>query len=791
MIRNFLLTLRRNKVYGVLNIIGLSIGIACAILIFLWVEDEVTYDHNFKNRDRLYRVMMSRTQDGRTYVQVPSPPILTDVIKREIPEVKDVVRLTSPGVVNISKDDKQTSETGCYCDSSFFSMFSVQFVNGNQESAFRNISSVVLSEKIAKKLFGKENPLGKSLTIDKDIYTVTAVVKGFPENTSLYFDWLIPLEAFFNKSQWGLNIEWAHTNWTAYFVETIVELHPLANVKSVNKKIVDALESHGSFWNKAFLFNMNDWRLYSSFDNNGRPELSETFKLIRLLSLISFIIILLACINFMNLATARAMKRAKEVGVLKALGFGRIILIRRFLGETMMQVFVSLVLSVMIVMSAMPLFNQLTSKNLSFDILTPAHVVMLIAVFLFCGLFSGLYPAFLLSSFKPVDVLMGLKLPTNSRGTSIMRKALVVFQFSVSVCMIVCILVIYGQFLHAHNRDWGYRKEGIVTIPMSNTMLDNSTALLQEVKRLPVIENAGITQDIFNLYYYDSSLQWQNKDPQTPVFVYVTSCIAGVFSVMGIELEAGRDFSENVELERDNVIINQSLAQSMGAEGRVGGEIKFWGGTFRIIGIAKNYIFNNYNALRSEPLMILCQRKQGWQYSMYIKVHDRKNIPSAIKSVEAVFKPFTTEQPFTYGIFENKINRLMFDDMYTARLLTGFCFIAILISCFGLLGLIAFAAAQRTREIGIRKVFGASNTQVALLLSKDFLILVGIACVIAFPVAGWIMKRWLENYEYRIGLYWWIFALAGIIAVVIAWGTVGMQAIKAASANPVDSIKAE
>ena len=789
MTRNFLQsslrTLRRNKVYGVLNIAGLAVGIACAMLIFLWVEDELTYNHQFKNRDRIHKVMQTMTYSGKTNVFPASPPVLAEHIKGEIPEVANVVRLSFPRQVAISLDDRQTFETGYYCDPSFFSMFSVQFVNGSQENAFRDVSSVVLTEKTAAKFFPVENPLGKTLQIDGgDIYTVTAVVKEFPENVSFRFDWLIPFEVFQSKN------EWARFGWTANSVETIVELIPSADVDVVNGKLVDLLVARrGNDMMGAFLFNMNDWHLYSDFDDQGQA-VGEKIRTIRLFTFIAVIIIILACVNFMNLATAGAIKRAKEVGVLKAIGVRKILLVRRFLGESMTLAFVSLVMGIIIVLCAMPLFNQLVSKQLSLNFLTSAHIIAFIGIFLFCGLLSGGYPAFFLSSFNAVNVLKGLKLP-GSRGADVMRKSLVVFQFSVSVCLLVCIMVMYGQFMHTRDRDWGFRKEGVITIPANNAMVEQSMALLHEVRSMSAVESAAISGDFLNIQYKRGDLQWQGKDTELEIPVCIIDGVTGALSLMGIELEAGRDFAETADLEQGNVIINKRMAHIMGQAGIVGGEIRLFEQNYRIIGVAKDHIFNNHHALRSEPLVMFCGLGQNRNYSLYIKLKDGSNLTSAIQSVEATVKPFITGNPFQYAVLEDRLNNMMRGELFIPKLLTGFSIIAILISCAGLLGLIAFAAEQRAREIGIRKVFGASVSQVILLLTKDFMILAGIACVIAFPVAWRMMNVWLENFEYRMNLHWWIFAAAGVIAAVIAWCTIAVQAYKAAMADPIKAIKSE
>jgi len=783
--RKLSLTLRRNRGYGVLNIAGLSIGIACAILIFLWVEDEFTYNHEFKNRDRLYKVMQTMSYAGHTDVFPASPPVLADHIQGEIPEVAKVARLTFPQTAAMSVDDKRTFETGYYCDPEFFSMFSVKFVNGRMEEAFRDLSSIVLTERTAEKFFPGENPVGKTLQLDgADYYTVTAVVKEFPENVSFKFDWLAPFQNFVN--------EWTRFGWTANSVETIVELDPSADVEAVNEKLVNLLISRrGSDMIGAFLFNMNKWHLYGDFDDQGLP-VGGKVRTLRLFALIAVIVIVLACINFMNLATAGAMKRAKEVGVLKAIGVRRAVLIKRFLGESMQQAFVSIWLSVAVVGCVLPVFNQLVSKSLSFSIFAPSHIIALAAVFLFCGLLSGAYPAFFLSSFNAVNVLKGMKIQ-GGKGAAGMRKTLVVFQYCVSTCLIICVLTMYGQFLHTRDRDWGYRKEGVVTVQMNDAMLDNSMSLLHEVRSLSAVESAGISGDILGVGFKVGAVnfQWQGQDAETETIVCILDGITGIFSTVGIELEEGRDFDEMVGVEQGNVIVNQRMAQLMGEEGRVGGEMRLWGNNYRIIGIAKDHVFNSLHTLRSEPLVMFCGLGQNRNYRLYIKLHDRASIASAMQSVEAIVSPHIAGRPFEYVILEDRVKRMMQGELFMAKLLTGFGFIAILISCFGLLGLIAFAAEQRTREIGIRKVFGASTFQMVVMLSRDFLILVGVACVIAFPVAWWAMNQWLQNFEYRMPLYWWIFALAGVIAAVLAWSAVGVQAYKAATANPVNAMKTE
>jgi len=783
LVRKFTFLLRRNKGYGVLNIIGLAIGLACSLLVFLWVEDELTYNHHFKNRDNLYKVMQNMTFNGKTNVFPASPPILADYIQGEIPDVTNVVRFSSPTEAVISLDEKQIKETGFYCDSSFFSMFDVQFVYGSPEYAFQDINSIVLSEKTANKFFTGENPIGKTLLTGNEAYRVSAVVKEFPENVSIRFDWLIPFQAWQAQNSWS-------NGWTGNAINTVVALHPSSAVKSTNEKLAGMLQAHrGNNMIGSFLYNMNDWHLYSDFDDSGLP-VGGKLKVIRLFIFIAFIVTLLACINFMNMATAGAMKRAKEVGVLKAVGAGRAVLVRRFLSESMIQVFVSLVMSILIVLCVLPVFNQLISKNLSLHFLSATHIITFIAIFFFCGLLSGMYPAFFLSSFKAVDVLKQLKLP-NLKGASAIRQSLVVFQLSASICLIICILVMYGQFMHTNNRNWGYHTEGVVIIPLSENAETYSNVLLQEIRGLATVESAGVSGNMLSSGYKmgAGNFGWNGKAADIETTVCIMDGITGVLSTMGIELADGRDFSEIAGFEAGNVIINQRMAAFMGEEGRLDGEITFQDRNYRITGITKDHIFNNYNALHCEPLIMFCGLNQNRNYRLYVKFKDKANVLSARKSVETLVKPYLEGRYFEYNLLEDSKKYMLRGELSMAKLLTGFSIVSVIITCFGLLCMIAFATEQRIKEIGLRKVFGASIPQILKLLSKDYLILTGISCFIAIPVAWRFMDNWLNNYEYRMPLYWWIFALAGIITLVITWCTVGVQAIRAATANPVKAIK--
>lgn len=790
MLINYLKTtlraIRKNPIYGLLNIAGLALGIACAALIFLWVEDELTFDHPVPKRNVLYSIRMNIDYSDRieSYTTVPGP-------------MSNSIRGTIPGMVNtcrtgfdrelFSLKDKSTYERGLYVDTSYFSMMQLPFVRGSA-AGFSNPHSLVLSERMAKKFFGDEDPVGKTLRIrNQDDYTVIGVVKDALRNVSLAGDWLAPVENFFAKNRW-LN------NWATWGINTLVELRPGTNVNTVNQQLTAHLRSKNNFYahSECLLFSMNDWHLQTNFVN-GRPEGGQ-IKYVRLFSTIAWIILFIACINFMNLATARAGQRVKEIGVRKTLGAVKKALIGQFILEALLMSVIAMLLSVLLIYLFLPGFNVLFDKQLQFDVFTPAHFGGLLALGVFCGLIAGAYPAFYLSSFEPVAVLKGQRIGLGT-GAGFVRKGLVIMQFTVSVILIVCTVIIYQQVQHIKARDLGYNKEHLLYTSTGGNMVDHFGAIRTSLLQTGVVENVMLSgSPPLQMWGTEPSgrFTWEGSDPQLNVKIYEESASPEYISTMGLQLKEGRDFNTDIKADSGKTIINETMAKIMGKAGRVGSVFSYGGRyNFEIIGIVKDYLFNNmYGGV--EPLMLTCEPEKNTNYSFFsIRLKPGRDLAAQLGKITAIMKVNNPGYPFEYQFADEQFDGLFHSETRIGQLAGVFAGLAILISCLGLFGLAAYTAERRTKELGIRKVLGASVGSLATLVSKEFLQLVTISCIIAFPLAWWIMNGWLADFAYRTVIHWWVFGIAGVTAIVIAMLTVSAQAMRAALSNPVKTLRSE
>jgi len=778
--------IRKSPIFGLLNIAGLALGIASAAMIFLWVEDEFGFDHSVAKRNVLYSIRMNIDYSGRieSFTAVPGP-------------MSEAIRGTIPGVVNNSRvgfarelfglNDKTTYEFGFYVDTSFFSMVQPSFIRGSA-AGFNNPHSLVLSETMAKKFFGEADPVGKTLRVtNQDDYTVIGVVKDAPQNVSLRFGWLAPVRNFFEKNTW-LNY------WGTWGISTLVELKPGASVNTVNQQLAALLRPKNKIYANAdcFLWSMNDWHLYDNY-TNGKPD-GGAIRFVKLFTTIACIILFLACINFMNLSTARAGQRIKEIGVRKTLGALKKGLIGQFMLESLLMSFVAVLLAILLIYLFLPGFNVLFDKQLRFDVFTPTHLYGLLALGVFCGLIAGVYPAFYLSSFDPVAVLKGQRIGLKT-GAGFVRKGLVVVQFTVSVALIICTVIIYQQVQHIKDRDLGYNKQNLLFMDIRGAAVEHFGALKAELLQTGVVENAALSAspplEMWSTLP-SSRFTWTGSDPENEIKVHWEAASPEYISTMKLQLKEGRDFRTDILADSGNVIINESMAKLMGKAGRVGGVLTYSGKyVYHVIGIVKNYLFNNmYESVA--PLMLSCDPETKGNYgflSIRLKPGDR--LSSRLEKVEAVFKANNPGYPFEYQFVDERFDRLFHTETRLGQLAGVFAGLAILISCLGLFGLAAYTAERRTKELGIRKVLGASVTNLTTLLSKEFLQLVIISCVIAFPLAWWVMSNWLADYAYRTVIHWWVFGLAGIIALLIAMLTVSSQAIKAALSNPVETLRAE
>ncbi|MGN6341574.1 MAG: ABC transporter permease [Ginsengibacter sp.] len=785
MIHNYLKTtfrnLWKNKGFTFLNIFGLGIGIACASLIFLWVEDEINFNNYFSNKENLYKIKDSQTYDGTTFTFDATPGPLAAGIKTEIPGIKNTARSSWGQQSLFSLGDKNLYERGMYVDSSFLKMFQLQFIQGNAGTAFQQLHSLVITEKMAHKFFGNDNAIGKSLKIDNNTSSVvTGVIKDLPESVSFQFEWLAPFKIFENQNSWL-------QSWRNNGVLTYVELEPGADTKAINRKLYNYVQSKAEDAEaKMSVYPMSRWRLYDSWKDG--KEVPGRIKYVNLFSLIAWIILLIACINFMNLSTARSGKRAREVGVRKVLGAAKSKLVGQFIGESVIMALISAVVAVCIIFAVLPAFNSLVEKQLSIHLFQPLHISALLVIAVVCGLVAGSYPAFYLSSFNPVAVLKGIRIKMNG-SAGFIRKGLVVLQFSISIILIISTIIIYKQINHAKNRSLGYDKENLIYLPLQGKLKEHFNAVKNDLVQTGVVKDAALSQStVLQLGSNTGDFQWQGKDPDKQVLITVESVSPEYTSTMGMRIEKGRNFYDNYKSDSGNIIINQTLAKIIGDKNIIGSLITDGDNKFTVVGVIDDFVYNNLYS-PSSPL-ILFPDTSGTNF-LTIRLKKTSNVAGALEKVENVIKANNPGFPFDYKFVDDQFDQFFKTEMLIGKLASVFAFLAIFISCLGLFGLAAYTAERRTKEIGIRKVLGASAKGLAGLLSKEFLILVMISCLIAFPIAWWMMHNWLDSYEYRVSISWPIFLVAGLLAMLIALFTVSVQAIKAALANPIQSLRSE
>jgi putative ABC transport system permease protein len=778
--------LLRNKTYSFLNIFGLAVGIACTGLIFLWVEDEMNYDTANIKKDDLYQVLNNWPYPAHysTFETTPGP--LAPAIKAEIPGVANTARCTY-GRTNalFTIGDKQLYAGGVFADSTLFSMLTIPFTQGNARSAFTELYSMVITEKTAIKLFGETaNVVGKTVKVDnKADYIITGVIKDFPQNTTLQYEWIAPFDIA-EKNNGSLR------DWASNDIITLVELKTNAGLEKVTSQLEGLIRKRvpGSIAS-SMLFSMNDWHLRHDFEN-GRKTGKGRIQYVRMFMLIAWIILFLACINFMNLATARSEKRAREVGVRKVLGSGKKTLIAQFIGEAMFMSLLAVMAAILIIVLALPAFNMLTEKNLSVNLGSPLHVAVLLAITVVCGLVAGSYPSFYLSSFNPVFVLKGLKVKAGSAG--LIRKGLVITQFTVSIVLIVSTIIIFQQIQHVKNRDAGYDKNGLLKISLQGDLGKNFEVVKQHLLGTGMIENAALTgYDLLNGGGNWDGFDWKGKTANEKYSITYRNVSPELLNTYGIQLLQGRDFSSNPVADTANIIINESLAQMLHGKSPIGEIIRTDGNrSYTVIGVVKNFVFSDMYG-KPDPVIFFCQPHNEWQSYMYVRLKKNVDLEQAVAEVEATIKKDNPAYPVDYRFVDEEFNKVFLSEMLVSKLSRVFAALAIIISCLGLFGLAAYTAERRVKEIGIRKVLGASVTGLAGLLSTEFIKLVIVSIVLACPIAWYAMSEWLQNYAYHVSIQWWVFATAGSAAIVIALITVSFQSIKAAMMNPVKAIKAE
>jgi ABC-type antimicrobial peptide transport system permease subunit len=762
---------------------GLALGMACAILILLWINDELRYNKFHAKYDQLYQFMENQTYDGKTFTFSAMPGPFAPVAKQEIPEIKYITRTDWGSRLLFSIGDKNIYEQGYYADPDFLKMFSFKVLKGDTAKFLKDPTSIVITNTMAEKFFGKQDAIGKTLKVNNDkLFTVVGIVQEAPVSSTLKFSWLASFQIYLDKNQWL-------REWGSNSIQTFTQLHDNANTTAVNKKLYDFISKRDSgLIAKPFLFAMKDWRLRFDFED-GKQTGRGRIEYVRLFGIIALLIIIIACINFMNLATARSEKRAREVGVRKVMGAGRGTLVRQFFGESIVMSFMAVLVAALIVWLALPGFNKLVEKTLSFDFGNPVIWAGLPAIALLCGVVAGSYPSLYLSSFNPTTVFRGLRATKGSAVTYI-RKGLVIVQFVISIALIISTIIIYSQIKHIQNRQLGYSKDNVMIAPLRGNMNEHFSAIRNDLIATGMVENAAVCNSrVLSLNSSSGDFRWDGKDPSKQLLITLEWVSPEYISTMHMQMAAGRDFNPDANTDSTNVIINETFAKLIGKPNLVG-ELLYRDNErpLHIVGVVKDFIYNDVYK-KPDPLVLFCQ--PGSVNSMLIRLKDNKDVSKATAAVETTIKKHAPAYPFEYRFMDEIFDNIFKSEKLIGKLSRLFAMLTILISCLGLFGLAAYTAERRTREIGIRKVLGASISNMVMLLSKDFLILVGLASVLAFPLSWWAMYNWLEDYSYRISIQWWVFVVAGLLALVIALLTVSFQAIKAALMNPVKSLRTE
>ncbi len=785
MLKNYLkVALRniwRNKVFSFINVFGLALGVACSLLILLWVQDEWRYDRFHAGGDRLYRVLANvYWADLATLETTPGP--LAEVLKNEVPEVEYVTKMTGWDLGGIFQAGNTAGkeQRGRFASPDLFRMFSFPLVQGSPGKALLSPNSVVISQSLARKYFGRQNPLGKLIRFKGELEVdlmVTGVMQDLPRHSSLQFDYVIPFAFFEQRASWA-------KTWGNFSFQTYVTLRPDASRQRVEAKIKHLLgRQNKGVKDELFLQPFTDMYLHSNFEN-GRPA-GGRIEYVRLFSVVAVFILTIACINYMNLATARSARRAKEVGIRKVVGGSRFSLAGQFTGEALLMALFAVGVAVPLVSLLLPAFNDLTIKQVAFNF-DARSLLGLLAAALLTGLVSGSYPALFLSSLSPERVLKGsLKFGS---GALLFRKGLVVFQFTLSILLIVGTLLVYRQIQYVKNKHLGLDRKNVIALALEGELFKRQEVIGQEVSRLPGVRLVTMTSgDPTQVDGLSADLDWPGKGAKEVVQAAGLKVGYDFLSTLNIPLKEGRDFSRQFATDSSNYIINEAAAKAMRLEHPIGQEIKFWQGKGRIVGVVKDFHQTSlHQTIR--PLIIMLVPKY---HGLLLVKTEPGSTAQVLAGLQRLSRTYNPQYPFEYHFLDETFERQYKSETLVGELAKYFAILAVFISCLGLFGLAAFTAEQRTKEIGIRKVLGASLINLVALLSIDFVKLVGVAFVLATPVAWYTISEWLQKFAYREEITWWIFALAGTLAVLIAVLTVGFQSVKAALANPVKSLRSE
>lgn len=789
MIKNYLKiawrNLWKNKFFSAINIMGLGLGMAFSILILLWVQNELSVDAFHVNRSSLFAVIERQYYDNKIAGQYSVPGVLANEMKKVIPEIKYATNFGFNNDNTFRVGSKILKLKGNSADSDFFKMFSFPLLAGNAQSALNTPLSIAVSRKMAVDFFGSpQEAIGKSISYNnKKDFTISAVFEDLPENSSLKFEYLINWENFLKENNWAK--DWGNNGPKAYIM-----LRADANPVTVEKKVTRFLDKYNKEQSKAFREELgfqkfSEVYLHSNFEN-GIPD-SGRVEYVHIFNIVVAFILLIACINFMNLTTARSVKRAREIGVRKVVGAVRGVLIRQFMGEAILLTIIATLISLILVLILLPVFNSITLKQITYPFDQITFWLGLLSLTLFTGIISGSYPALFLSSFKPVSVLKGtVRL---SAGSVWLRKGLVVIQFVLSGVLIMGTIVVSKQVNYIQKENLGYNRENLVYIPLEGDLTAKYEIFKNEALKMPGISQVTrISSPPTNFGSTTGGVKWEGKDPNLNVEFNQISVGYDFAATLKLKMAAGRDYSRDFTTDTSNYLINEAALKRIGYKDPIGKPLTMWGKNGKIIGVMKDFHFNSLHDL-IYPLIVRLREKEDYGDIMVrTKPGETKQ---ALLSMETLCKELNPNFTFSYAFSDEEYQKLYNNEQVAGKLSNVFAFLAIFISCLGLLGLAMFTAEQRVKEISIRKVLGASVGSLFTLLSKEFLVLVVIALVISSPLAWYLMYKWLQNYNYRTGIDWWVFVLSSVVSIVIALMTVSFQSLKAALVNPVKSLRSE
>lgn len=785
--------LQKNKVYSFINIFGLSVGMAVAMLIGLWIFDEFSANKHHKNYTSIYQVMMHQTFDGHRGSQLALPYPIGEELKNKYPDFQSVVMCDWGGNRSLVAGNQKFLKDGHYIGEEAIDMFSLKVLNGDK-NPLKDPYSIVLTDETAQAIFGKQDPIGKILRMGNSVdLKVTAIVEKQPKNATLQFDYLLPWAL--QEKQNPDYIKRSAAEWGSNSFQAYVQLKEGITPEKTNAKVKNIVLSHfvgdklmeNSIKPEVFIHPMAKWRLYNAFENGQNT--GGFIKYVKLFGIFGIFVLIIACINFMNLSTARSEKRAKEVGVRKAVGSAREQLIGQFLSESLLIAFFALILALVIVLLSLPSFNSLTEKLITLQLGNPIFWEIILAFTLFTGLLAGSYPALYLSSFNPVQILKG-RIHVG-KSASLPRKILVVVQFTFSIVLMIGTIIIYQQVEHGKNRPIGFNSKSLISVDASQGLTKNFEPLRNELLASGMVSsisksNSPPTQ----IWSNNNGWEWENSTPEDKGAIFNTIATTYDYTqTMGIKLKEGRDFSKDFSTDSVGVILNEAAVKRMGLKNPVGELVKWNGQERRIVGVIPNINMESpFQAI--SPLTIVFDK--DWVNVFCVRINPNVSASEGIAKITPIFDKYNPGYPFDYKFADTEYSKKFNYEELIGNLALIVSILAIFISCLGLFGLASFMAEQRTKEIGIRKVLGASVTNLWGLLSQDFVKLVVFSCLIASPIAYYGMNQWLENYkDYKIDIGFGVFLLVLFLSLVITLLTVSYQAIKAALMNPVKSLKTE